>query len=99
MYDSARTALRELEDDQVFERVALHVLRARFPELRARAWHQGLTAASTGPCAASSRASLHRGCCVTVMSAIAVPWAVTTTPVASPYKGVPEGRCPSAVMV
>ncbi|WP_330257741.1 hypothetical protein OG586_37330 [Streptomyces murinus] len=34
MYDSARTALRELEDDQVFERVALHVLRARFPELR-----------------------------------------------------------------
>lgn len=34
MYDSARAALRELEDDQVFERVALHVLRARFPELR-----------------------------------------------------------------
>jgi hypothetical protein len=34
VYDSARTALRELEDDQVFERVALHVLRARFPELR-----------------------------------------------------------------
>ncbi|MFJ2769192.1 hypothetical protein [Streptomyces sp. NPDC087300] len=34
MYDSARAALQELENDQVFERVALHVLRVRFPELR-----------------------------------------------------------------
>jgi hypothetical protein len=34
VYDSVRAALRELEDDQVFERVALHVLRARIPELR-----------------------------------------------------------------
>ncbi|MFE1797736.1 hypothetical protein ACFW9L_16420 [Streptomyces sp. NPDC059517] len=34
MYDTARAALQELENDQVFERVALHVLRSRFPELR-----------------------------------------------------------------
>lgn len=34
MYDTAKVALQELEDDRVFERVALHVLRVRFPELR-----------------------------------------------------------------
>ncbi|MEV6013272.1 hypothetical protein AB0M29_41750 [Streptomyces sp. NPDC051976] len=34
MYDTARAALQELENDYVFERVALHVLRVRFPELR-----------------------------------------------------------------
>ncbi|MFD8717804.1 hypothetical protein ACFV2H_07235 [Streptomyces sp. NPDC059629] len=34
MYETARAALQELENDQVFERVALHVLRVRFPQLR-----------------------------------------------------------------
>lgn len=34
MYDTARAALQELQNDLVFERVALHVLRVRFPELR-----------------------------------------------------------------
>lgn len=34
VYETARAALQELENDQVFERVALHVLRVRFPELR-----------------------------------------------------------------
>ncbi|MFH9968910.1 hypothetical protein ACH4PR_47855 [Streptomyces mirabilis] len=34
MYDTAKVALQELDNAQVFERVALHVLRVRFPELR-----------------------------------------------------------------
>lgn len=34
MYDTPKAALKDLEDDQRFERVALHVLRVRHPELR-----------------------------------------------------------------
>lgn len=34
MYDTARVALQGLTDDELFERVALRVLRTRFPEPR-----------------------------------------------------------------
>lgn len=34
MYDTARAALQALADDELFERVAVKVLRTRFPELR-----------------------------------------------------------------
>lgn len=34
VFPTAKVALQELENDRIFERVALHVLRVRFPDLR-----------------------------------------------------------------
>ena len=34
MYDTARAAMEALTDDELFERVAVKVLRVRYPELR-----------------------------------------------------------------